>query len=296
LTEIEQLKKENAELKAQIEGAKQPPNDWHSMMYLVFLVLFRRFGTSAFVQHEMTLGAMPPRMDFLIRVDDIQMDLGIFKLFRRFNIIEFKGPDDSLGMAEMCQPIIYFGAAAREVIHGKEGSFDDFTVTLIREAKPEKLLSELVYTKKEAGIYQIDKWVLNVPLQIIVTRELKGTEYAAIRAISKHPKQEDIKSLVDASEKETDPEVKGYYRDLLDLLTKAVPEAIDEERRRDSEMTGAWMKVFAPEIKDEHIKALTQGLNEDAGWTEADAMARAAKRYDVSVEYVKGILHPKVAM
>ena len=61
-------------------------------------------------------------------------------------------------------------------------------------------------------------------------------------------------------------------------------------------MTGAWMKVFAPEIKEKEIKALTQGLIEDAGWTEADAMARAAKRYDVSVEYVNGLMHPEASV
>ena len=61
-------------------------------------------------------------------------------------------------------------------------------------------------------------------------------------------------------------------------------------------MTGAWMKAFAPELKDRDIRTLTQGLIEDAGWTETDAIARAAKRYDVSVEYVKGILHPEVAV
>jgi len=67
-------------------------------------------------------------------------------------------------------------------------------------------------------------------------------------------------------------------------------------RRRDSEMTGAWMKVFAQEIKDGNIKALTQGLIEYAGWTETDAMACAAKAYDVSLDYVNGILHPKAAV
>ena len=61
-------------------------------------------------------------------------------------------------------------------------------------------------------------------------------------------------------------------------------------------MTGALMRMLEPEIKDGNIKASIKALIEDAGWTEADAMARAAKRYDVSVEYVKGILHPKVAV
>ena len=67
-------------------------------------------------------------------------------------------------------------------------------------------------------------------------------------------------------------------------------------RMRDSEMTCAWMKVFASEIKEKEIKALTQGLIEYAGWTETDAMACAAKAYDVSLDYVNGILHPKAAV
>ena len=61
-------------------------------------------------------------------------------------------------------------------------------------------------------------------------------------------------------------------------------------------MTGAWMKAFAPEIKDGNIKASIKALIEYAGWTETDAMACAAKAYDVSVEYVRGILHPEVAV
>ena len=61
-------------------------------------------------------------------------------------------------------------------------------------------------------------------------------------------------------------------------------------------MTGALMRMLEPEIKEKEIKASTKALIEDAGWTEADAMVRAAKRYDVSVEYVKGILHPEVAV
>ena len=82
----------------------------------------------------------------------------------------------------------------------------------------------------------------------------------------------------------------------MDLLIKAVPKTVEEARRRDSEMTGALMRMLEPEIKDENIKALTQGLIEDAGWTEADAMARAAKRYDVSVEYVNGLMHPEASV
>ena len=61
-------------------------------------------------------------------------------------------------------------------------------------------------------------------------------------------------------------------------------------------MTGAWMNVFAPEIKDGNIKASIKALIEYAGWTEADAMACAAKEYDISVEYVRGILHPVEAV
>ena len=60
-------------------------------------------------------------------------------------------------------------------------------------------------------------------------------------------------------------------------------------------MTGAWMKDFAPEIKEKEIKASTKALIEVAGWSEADAVKGTARQFDVSVEYVKGILHPEAA-
>ena len=61
-------------------------------------------------------------------------------------------------------------------------------------------------------------------------------------------------------------------------------------------MTGAWMKVFAPEIKEKEIKASTKALIEVAGWSEADAVKGTAKQFDVSLNYVNGILHPKAAV
>ena len=61
-------------------------------------------------------------------------------------------------------------------------------------------------------------------------------------------------------------------------------------------MTGALMRMLEPEIKEKEIKALTQGLIELAGWSEADAVKGTAKQFDVSVDYVNGILHPKAAV
>ena len=44
----------------------------------------------------MVLGAQPPRADFVVVKDEdiIDLGLGVFKGFRRRNILEFKSPDE----------------------------------------------------------------------------------------------------------------------------------------------------------------------------------------------------------
>ena len=61
-------------------------------------------------------------------------------------------------------------------------------------------------------------------------------------------------------------------------------------------MTGALMRMLEPEIKDGNIKASIKALIELAGWSEADAVKGTAKQFDVSLNYVNGILHPKAAV
>ncbi|MBQ1348243.1 MAG: hypothetical protein IIY58_02635 [Aeriscardovia sp.] len=128
---------------AELEGKKEPPDDWHSMMYLALSIVL--YGKGVDLRREIVIGAMPPRADFLIKKDDPGVDLGlaIFGHFLKMNVVEYKGPGDDLGEEELWQAVIYLAAQARESISKKEATSDDFTITLFRKAKPVQLLKDL---------------------------------------------------------------------------------------------------------------------------------------------------------
>lgn len=47
------------------------------------------------------------------------------------------------------------------------------------------------------GIYHIGNWKVDFPIQVIVSRELEGKEYAGFRAITKNPRLEDIQQIME---------------------------------------------------------------------------------------------------
>ena len=139
---------------------------------------------------------------------------------------------------------------------------NEITLTLVRGAKPVGLFKEL--TKQGAkvidgsvdgpakGIYTIENWKVDFPIQIIVSTELEGDEYAFFRTISKNPSVEDIKFIVDNAEKETDPAIREFLRNYLDKLSDLNKEIVEKAKGRDPKMAKAWMDIFEPEI-DERV-------------------------------------------
>ena len=227
-----------------------PPNDWHSLFYALLMIVTHKFK-SVKVDREVVLGAQPPRADFVVIKEDDIVDMGlkIFKIFLKFNILEFKSPDDDLSEAVLWNVIGYAGF----YISKFHVPADEVTLTLFRGAKPVKLfhdMQDFIEPDETKGIYHIKGWKINIPIQIVVTTELEGEEYAGFRAISKKPRQEDIRQILSEVLSEKDSDVIGWYRDYLDLFSKLDNEVIEDVKRRYPEMARTWRDIFKPEIDE----------------------------------------------
>ena len=292
----EELQAENEALKAQLQDKKEPPDDWHSMMYLVLSIALH--GLPVNLSREITIGAMPPRADFLIRKADIHTDLRlkIFAHFLKMNVVEYKGPGDDLGEEELWQAVIYLAAQARESLSKKEAVSDDFTITLFRKAKPEKLLKELgerATADMVKGIYHINGWKVNVPTKIVVTGELEGAEYAAFRVISEHPSLEDVRLLMEEGEKATDKTQKDAFTALIKLLNKADHEVFEELKRRYPKMAKTLMDLLEPEIKESNIRAAVNAIIRYSHGDVDAAIRSVAEEYGLAPDDVRAILEKK---
>ena len=78
----------------------------------------------------------------------------------------------------------------------------------------------------------------------MVTTELEGEEYAAFRTISKKPDLDDIQQIMEMAEKETDPEVKDFLKQFLEMLSKLDSDSIEEAKRRNPDMARTWRDIF----------------------------------------------------
>ena len=260
VAKISELEKQNTELKTQIAETQPQRNDWHSWLEILLnILLYRFFNDNVKIFPEFKLGVMPPRLDFLIVQDGDLIDLGldVFKIFNRYNIIEFKNPHDDLSIDVLWKVVAY----AALFINRDRVSSDEVTLTLIRAAKPVQLFGVLknagavIEEGPTKGIYIVKNWKVDFPIQIIVSTELKGEEYAIFRTISKKPSTDDIKLIMRWAENESDPVIKQFLRDYLEMLSEMDRDVVNEAKGRDPEMAKAWREIFGV---DEEIENTTR--------------------------------------
>ena len=214
------IKKLRAELK---ELLAVPKSDWHEA-FEAFLRLqtFKYKGVT--IQTEVEVGTEPPRTDYIILVQDgdVVFEESIFKIFRKVNIIEYKNPEDSLNRRVIHKICGYANMLIGTAAHEGDISDDQVTVSIFRAVKNPRLFSSLekegrLVVTDVPGIYHVPGFV-GLPMQIVITSELKGTEYAACRALTTNASEADVKQVIDSAASSNIDTIKGYYRIMLYLI------------------------------------------------------------------------------
>ena len=162
---------------------------WHSTFCTSMELELMENESGLNYEKEYSLSKEPLRIDLLIikknPYEKIKNELGA--LFRGYNIIEFKSPDDKLNI-DTFYKVIAYACLYKSETGTVDGILDtDITITLIREQKPMKLLQQLsekyniVTTGR--GIYYIEG--LLFPLQIVVTQELDSSEHVWLKSLTR---------------------------------------------------------------------------------------------------------------
>ena len=240
---------------------------------------------------EYNLSKKPLQIDMLVieKLDDVDIKNEIGHIFRKYNLWEFKSPDDDLTIDDFFKTVGYaciykgLGETVDQI------PIDQITVSLLREGKPAKLFKMLEgygypAEKEYNGIYQVKGFF--IPAQIIVTKELDGEKHKSLKVLSRNPREEDILAFIDAAQNLTDSGERENVDAILQVSMSANYELYEDMKRRHPEMCEAMRRLMKDEIADEVRKGVKKGMIETLFSLVKDnvlSVADAAKRANMNV-------------
>ena len=159
----------------------KPLLQWHPAFYAGLQIEFEEEKDKLIFENEHHIGTKPKEIDVLIikknSNEEIKKNIG--KIFRKYNIIEYKSPDDYLSIDDFYLVYAYACLYKSDTPFIDEISANEITITFVTSRFPKNLMSHFVNIRKysiekvESGVYYIKGDFF--PIQIINTKELSDT-------------------------------------------------------------------------------------------------------------------------
>ncbi len=247
-------------------GKMDQRKQWHMGFYGAMELEFREDKDSLEFYREYQLSKKPLEMDMLVvrKNREVKLSNKIGKIFRRHNIIEYKSPNDTLGIDQFYKGISYvclyksLGEKANEI------DANELTLSFVRERFPSKLIGQLMalgYDIQEAfpGIYYISGNIM-FPIQIVVSSKLETTEHLSLKVLSPDVDKNCAKAFV---EKMSRLESQGDRENIDAVLqiSVAANQGLYDEIKEEHKMCEALRELMKDEIEEEKSKARLQDIH-----------------------------------
>ena len=207
---------------------------------------------------EHNLNSKPNTIDLLVvkMEEQTRIQSGLGAIFRKYNLFEYKSPQDVLNRKIYYRTIGY----ANLYIAYEAGAYsmDEVSISFVRDGMPQKLMEQFreedfTIREYEPGIYHVTK-TGHVDMQIIVLRQL-GAEYKWITKLNDRVEREDMQSLMDEICHLEDMEDRLNAESVLDVVTRLNQNK--EWMKEDSGM-GEFRELFREEFEKRDHKIAEQ--------------------------------------
>ena len=202
---------------------------------------------------EYSLSQKPLQIDLMVikKKPGIKIKNEIGHIFKTHNIIEYKSPDDSLNIDDYYKSLGYvclYKALSKRV---DEIPLDELSLTLVHDAKPEKLMRLLEenrhqISQKYNGIYYIEGSITLPKQQIIVTSEV-GENHFLLKSLSRKFTMEEGVALANFSEKAKSKDDRSNLDSLLQVSFISNI-SIFNLLKKENAMCQAFFELFKDEI------------------------------------------------
>ncbi len=271
---------------------------WHPP-YVAAMNLELSNGTNNVkLEPEHTLNTGTLKIDLLVECDGSKITGNeIGGIFKQYNIMEYKNPNDTLDIDVFMKAQGYaclFKAYGEKTDSRK---IESITVSLVREAKPEKLFRYfekhgIIIKTPYPGIYYIIGNIVPFKTQIIVTKELDKAKHRWLCALSGKLEEQDLKELITSISQLKGKMEKEYASSVLEVVLKA-NRKLTEKIRSDKNMSSVLSEIMGPivekmveERKQEYMEqGMEQGIAQGIERGMAQGMAQGEKKGMVYAYY-----------
>lgn len=237
---------------------------WHPGFYGGIAVELLDYADVLTFQQEVELSKKPIRMDMLIikKRRDIVIDHSIGRIFRKDNIIEYKGPGDRLSINELMKVIAY--ACLYKANSGDKTSvpMNDLTISVFRHAFPRELVGDLNdigagVDERYPGIYYISG-LITFPIQIVVISRMEEGQHEALKILNRNASEADVRSFVTKARTFRNEKDRDNADAVLQVSVSANRD-LYEHLRRESGMCDALKELMKEEIEAEKRESQARG-------------------------------------
>lgn len=218
-------------------------------------------------EREHLFNMEPLRADMLIikKKPEVRIINEIGAIFRIWNIVEYKSPEDSMNIDDFYKACAYACLFKSSSEHVDEYPAEEITVSLIRRSYPKELLEVLGqrgFTVKQIydGIYEICGNVM-FKTQIIATRLLKGEQHAWLKSLTKGIRDDEFQSFADEMLQLRDKHEIECADAILEVVSNANIDIVNRWRE-DPKMCETLARIMEPEFSQAREEAMRQGRQE----------------------------------
>ena len=210
---------------------------------------------------EHLLSKKPMQIDVLVKNEkDVKIKKNIGRIFRQYNIIEYKSPDDKLNIDDFYKTYGYACLYKSETGDVDQIPATELTITFVCYHYPVKRLQKLKYDKKmsikniENGIYYLIGDL--IPIQLIIIPKLsKENNYWLNNLRNDLKSGGEIRNFIEQYGKKKESKL---YQALADTIMRANWKELKEERR----MCQALRELFADDLRESELKGRNAGKRE----------------------------------
>ena len=233
---------------------------WHPAFYAGLQIEFEEEADKLIFEREHNLSTKPMQIDVLIikkKADD-EIHKNIGRIFRKYNIIEYKSPTDYLSIDDYYKVYGYtcFYKSSSKFVN--DIRVTDLTITFACHSYPEEFANHLtkvhgfLIEKKSAGIYYINRDV--IPIQLLITSELDENENLWLSHLTNNlTSVSSVERLTTEYGKHDNEEL---YKSVMNIIIRANKELFKEV----DGMLEALEELFADKLEESMNKGIQIGI------------------------------------